>query len=424
MILKAPAIERKRPMSAPKDRIYSDIPGHTDARAGHQFTPGLIAQVFGNAANWSTFDSGSAGSEFAPDQAPTYALVADDYFCQPEVSHDSFENRGAREDYVGAPRLDTRQLLSLFERNPAQKRNHAQHFPMCKTMPVNDGRVVRFETERHSAKGCHGARDSHHHVGPKFPSEGLQRLVGRQAQISRLPHAWRIMMDQAFGEPDGADLEAYDIELAPWLATNQFGRTPADIDYQHLIGGIEVQTLFCGKIGEIGLVVARDNIQIDAGARFDLGDEFRAIPGVAKRGGCRGQYLLRTQRTCLAGELDDRVERTRGGFGVELARGVDAAAQPGDSREVGERLQAPIGRLFDHEHQDRVGPYVQRPYARQRTFRDITRLFGHKAAPSETVSALGNRSVGHSLDIATRRSHAPKAAGKNNEPLIHPKLQT
>src|SRR5260370_14000028 len=156
MILKAPAIERKRPMSAPKDRIYSDIPGHTGTyrcRAGHQFTPGLIAQVFGNAANWSTFDSGSAGSEFAPDQAPTYALVAADYFCQPELSHDSFENRGAREDYVGAPRLDTRQLLSLFERNAAQKRNHSQHFPICNTMPVNDRTVVRFESDCHSAKG-------------------------------------------------------------------------------------------------------------------------------------------------------------------------------------------------------------------------------------------------------------------------------
>src|SRR6266849_1189114 len=146
MILKAPAIERKRPTSAPKDRIYSDIPGHTGTYPCTGRTP---------------------------DHAPTYALVADDYFCQPEVSHDSFENRGAREDYVGAPRLDTRHLLSLFERNPAQKRNHAQHFPMCKTMPVNDCRVVRFETERHSAKGCHGARDSHHHVGPKFPSERL-----------------------------------------------------------------------------------------------------------------------------------------------------------------------------------------------------------------------------------------------------------
>src|SRR6266849_10362539 len=176
MILKAPAIERKRPMSAPKDRIYSDIPGHTGTYPCTGRTPvyaGTDRAGFGNAANWSTFDSGSAGSEFAPDQAPTYALVADDYFCQPEVSHDSFENRGAREDYVGAPRLDTRQLLSLFERNPAQKRNHAQHFPMCKTMPVNDCRVVRFESERHSAQGCHGARDSHHHVGPKFPSEGL-----------------------------------------------------------------------------------------------------------------------------------------------------------------------------------------------------------------------------------------------------------
>src|ERR1700737_1503835 len=74
----------------------------------------------------ATFDSGSSASEFAPDQAPTYTLVADDYFCQPEMPHDSFEDRGTREDYVGAPGLDTRQLLSLFERHRAQKRDCAQ----------------------------------------------------------------------------------------------------------------------------------------------------------------------------------------------------------------------------------------------------------------------------------------------------------
>jgi hypothetical protein len=74
-----------------------------------------------------TFDSGSTGFEFAPDQAPTYTLVADDYFCQPEVPHDSFENRGTREDYVGAPRLDTRQFLSFFEWHRAQKPDRSQH---------------------------------------------------------------------------------------------------------------------------------------------------------------------------------------------------------------------------------------------------------------------------------------------------------
>src|ERR1700724_2190931 len=100
-------------------------------------------------------------------------------------------------------------------------------------MPVDDGWVVRFETERDGAKGRHGARDSNHHVRPEFPCERLQRLIDGYPQFRSLPHGWRVMMDQAFGEPDGADLETYDIKLAPRLGANQFGRPAADIDDQH-----------------------------------------------------------------------------------------------------------------------------------------------------------------------------------------------
>ena len=162
-------------------------------------------------------------------------------------------------------------------------------------------------------------------------------------------------------------------DLAPG-ADHQLGRAAADVDHQ----GAVRRRRPLGEGAEIDEPRLLGSVE-DAGVELEtlpkLGDERPRVRRVPHRAGGDRVHALHTQRLVGLDVLGDRAADLIHCLAGELARGVDAAPQPGHGRAPLELRHPAVGDVRDQQPR-RVGPDVHDRHA-------------HPRHPTDTGSRVG-----------------------------------
>ena len=139
------------------------------------------------------------------------------------------------------------------------------------------------------------------------------------------------------------------------------------------------------EIRQAALLLARDDLDPDAGPVRDRGDDGVPVPGDTEGRGADGGDGQRAVRRRVGRHGRDRVGRPRGGGGGDLAALCEALAEAGDVGTVADGDPSAVPGALRDEELDRVGPDIDDGVARRCA--GVARVFVAKRAPSVVAAS-------------------------------------
>ncbi len=277
-----------------------------------------------------------------------------------ELLEQGVEQQGAGHHQIGAPRIERRNRQALVERRAAHELAHlANRLGRHAQVPHFGWGHAGVKRGRHGAERQDGARCADDAVvaGVDDVPEILVGLLGDVRQhLAFVAAAQRIGRDEAFRQPEHAELEAAREPHLVAGAERDLDTAAADVDDHRRLG--RVDAVDGGQMDEPRLLGAGDD------ARPDAGRVLRWPPAGRRRSRLRGWRswprpgsgrpgaTWRAARTCRAPAGPRSWPRAS----ASARRGRRRRAAPSPSRDRSPRRRS-RGAL-DHDHVDRVGADV------------------------------------------------------------------
>ncbi len=163
-------------------------------------------------------------------------------------------------------------------------------------------------------------------------------------------------MQEAFPQPDGADVEGDRLPRRAVAAEDELRRPAADVHHQHRLVEVGQGTDGPG-VRQPGLLLARDDLRLDAEAGAGTVEELRGVGGVPCCGGGDHPPVGDPEPVEFCAEVGHGVQGAGERFGVEPAGRVHALAEPGQVQAPVHLDQAAVDQPA-HQQADGVGAAV------------------------------------------------------------------
>ena len=163
----------------------------------------------------------------------------------------------------------------------------------------------------------------------------------------------RVALHVPLGQPDDAHLEALG-QLRFLASAGDLDAAASDVD-DHGLAALDVHAIDRGEVDEPGLFAAGNDARPDSGGLGDAGEELRAVFGLARGAGRRGEDLVHLVRVGQPLELGQRLQgRVHGRVG-ELAPIETAGAQAHHLLLPVDHLERQVRADLHDDHMDGIG---------------------------------------------------------------------
>ena len=188
------------------------------------------------------------------------------------------------------------------------------------------------------------------------PIDFIEHVLGEPALVALRE---RVALDEAFGQPDDADLEAARQLDRGAGAKRDLHAAAADVD-DHRAAAADVDAVHGGLVDEPRFFGAGDDHGTDAGFALDAREELAAVAGLAGGAGRHGENLVDAVGIGEPLEGRQRLERCRHRLGRERAAVETAGAEPDHGLLAVDDLEREIRTHAHDDHVNRVGPDIDR----------------------------------------------------------------
>ena len=235
-------------------------------------------------------------------------------------------------------------------------RRDAQVSDLVARAPAIGGR------DRAEAQNRAGRADHAIEAGALDVAQVLRQLVvDVPDELALVASRERVGVDEPFGQPDDAELEALGDTQRGARAVRDLDAAAADV-HDHRRRACHIDAVDGREVDEPRFFGAGDDLRLDAGLPLDRGEKFAAVFGFAHGAGRCGEDLFHLMRFGQPSEARKRLQGRGHGLGRQRLAVESAGAEADHFLLAVDDLEGQIGADADHDHVNRICTAVDRRY--------------------------------------------------------------
>ena len=214
--------------------------------------------------------------------------------------------------------------------------------------------VVLLQAELDRGEGRDRPRDADRVVDDEILGDRGGDMPGAGAELGR---GRRIAAEVPLGQPDGADVEAEPRADAVWARDHELGGAATDVEDERR--PVEATVARDAAEGQLGLILAAEELGREAVAPFDLAQERLAVLRVSDGARRNQECSLGAEALCLPPVVGEHVPHARDRKRQEASARIHAFAEAGDFLPRDDVLHAAVVDVGDEQPRG-VRPLVDR----------------------------------------------------------------